>query len=51
MTSTLIPIAEYLRMSTEHQQCSLENQAAATQKYAQDRNFQIVRTYSDAALA
>jgi hypothetical protein len=41
MTSTLIPIPEYLRMSTEHQQYSLENQTAAIQKYAQERNFQI----------
>jgi DNA invertase Pin-like site-specific DNA recombinase len=49
MTSTLIPVAQYLRMSTEHQQYSLENQAAAIQKYADDHNFQVVRTYSDAA--
>lgn len=49
MASTLIPVAQYLRMSTEHQQYSLENQAAAIQKYAQERNFQIVCTYSDAA--
>src|SRR5580692_11416737 len=45
----LIPVAQYLRMSTEHQQYSLQNQFTATQKYAQDRGFQIVRTYSDAA--
>jgi len=25
---SLIPVAQYLRMSTEHQQYSLENQAA-----------------------
>lgn len=49
MASTLIPVAQYLRMSNEHQQYSLENQGAAIQKYAQERNFQIVRTYSDAA--
>jgi DNA invertase Pin-like site-specific DNA recombinase len=49
MTSTLIPVAQYLRMSTEHQQYSLENQAAAIQKYALERNFEVVRTYSDAA--
>ena len=45
----LIPAAQYLRMSTEHQQYSLENQSAATQKYAEARGFQIVCTYSDAA--
>src|SRR5579871_5184891 len=49
MTSTSIPVAQYLRMSTEHQQYSLENQAAAIQKYALERNFEVVRTYSDAA--
>ena len=36
MTSTLIPVAQYLRMSTEHQQYSLKNQSAAIQKYADD---------------
>jgi DNA invertase Pin-like site-specific DNA recombinase len=45
----LIPAAQYLRMSTEHQQYSLENQSTATQKYAETRGFQIVCTYSDAA--
>src|SRR5580692_4404703 len=45
----LIPVAQYLRMSTEHQQYSLQNQFTAIQKYAEVRGFQIVRTYSDAA--
>ena len=45
----LIPAAQYLRMSTEHQQYSLQNQSTATQKYAETRGLQIVRTYSDAA--
>jgi DNA invertase Pin-like site-specific DNA recombinase len=45
----LVPAAQYLRMSTEHQQYSLQNQSTATQKYAEARGFQIVRTYSDAA--
>jgi DNA invertase Pin-like site-specific DNA recombinase len=49
MATEFIPVAQYLRMSTEHQQYSLENQSAAIQNYAVDRNFQIVRTYSDAA--
>jgi DNA invertase Pin-like site-specific DNA recombinase len=49
MTNTLVPAAQYLRMSTEHQQYSLENQAAAINKYADDHTFQVVRTYSDAA--
>ena len=45
----LIPAAQYLRMSTEHQQYSLENQSAAIQKYAEFHNFEVVQTYSDAA--
>jgi DNA invertase Pin-like site-specific DNA recombinase len=49
MTNLLIPAAQYLRMSTEHQKYSLENQSAATQKYAEARGFQIVSTYSDPA--
>jgi DNA invertase Pin-like site-specific DNA recombinase len=45
----LIPAAQYLRMSTEHQQYSLENQSMAIQKYAESHGFAVVRTYSDAA--
>jgi DNA invertase Pin-like site-specific DNA recombinase len=36
-------------MSTEHQQYSIENQAAAIQAYADRNKFEIVRSYSDAA--
>ncbi len=39
--------AQYLRMSTEHQQYSLENQDAAIGRYAQTHGFSVVRTYSD----
>src|SRR5438270_3793951 len=45
----LVPVAQYLRMSTEHQQYSLQNQASAIQIYAESHGFQVVRTYSDAA--
>jgi DNA invertase Pin-like site-specific DNA recombinase len=45
----LIPAAQYLRMSTEHQQYSLENQSAAILNYAESHGFHVVRTYSDAA--
>lgn len=45
----LIPTAQYLRMSTEHQQYSLENQSAAIQIYAEAHGFEIVHTYSDSA--
>jgi DNA invertase Pin-like site-specific DNA recombinase len=44
-----IPAAQYLRMSTEHQQYSLENQSLAIQKYAESHGFEVVRTYSDTA--
>jgi DNA invertase Pin-like site-specific DNA recombinase len=44
-----IPAAQYLRMSTEHQQYSLESQSTAMQKYAESHDFEVVRTYSDAA--
>src|SRR5580698_6794041 len=44
-----IPAAQYVRMSTEHQQYSLQNQSAAIQKYAEANALVIVQTYSDAA--
>ena len=40
--------AEYVRMSTEHQKYSTENQAEAIQQYAARRGLTIVRTYADA---
>ncbi len=49
MTANLVPAAQYVRMSTEHQQYSLENQSAAIQNYANSHGFEIVQTYSDAA--
>ena len=39
----------YLRMSTEHQQYSTENQVAVIERYATERDMQIVATYSDDA--
>lgn len=42
-----IPVAEYVRMSTEHQQYSLQNQSEAIQRYAHDSHMRIVRTYVD----
>jgi len=42
-----IPAAQYLRMSTEHQQNSLENQSIAIQNYAASqpgRSFPYRRT-------
>ena len=48
-TDSPIPAAQYLRMSTEQQQYSLKNQAAAIERYAETHGFAIVRTYPDAA--
>jgi len=44
-----IPVraAEYVRMSTEHQKYSTENQAEAIRSYAARRGLEIVRTYAD----
>ena len=39
--------AEYLRMSTDHQQYSTENQAEVIRAYAKAKGFEIVRTYAD----
>jgi DNA invertase Pin-like site-specific DNA recombinase len=39
--------AMYVRMSTEHQQYSTENQADVIKKYASNRNLVIVRTFVD----
>jgi len=44
-----IPAAQYLRMSTEHQQYSIDNQALSIEQYAKARGFAITRTYSDPA--
>jgi DNA invertase Pin-like site-specific DNA recombinase len=44
----LFRAAEYVRMSTEHQQYSTENQAAKIREYAAQRNIEIVKTYADA---
>src|SRR5947199_8452167 len=49
MPVDLLPAAQYLRMSTEHQQYSLDNQSTAIQNYATRYGFEIVQTYSDAA--
>ena len=39
--------AQYVRMSTEHQRYSTENQAEAIRKYAEQRSLEVVRTYAD----
>ena len=49
MDTYFVPAAQYLRMSTEHQQYSLDNQADAIARYGAQHGFKIVKTYSDAA--
>src|ERR1035437_6997992 len=39
--------AQYVRMSTDHQQYSTQNQADKIAEYARQRNMEIVRTYAD----
>jgi DNA invertase Pin-like site-specific DNA recombinase len=39
--------AQYVRMSTEHQKYSTENQSEALHQYAARRGIEIVRTYAD----
>ena len=43
----LLRAAQYVRMSTDHQRYSTENQAEIIEAYAARRNFEIVRTYAD----
>nr|WP_281410149.1 recombinase family protein [Phyllobacterium myrsinacearum] len=40
--------AQYVRMSTDHQKYSTENQADTIRRYADERGITIVRTYADA---
>lgn len=42
-----IRVAQYVRMSTDHQRYSTENQATAIQQYADKHGMTIVRTYAD----
>lgn len=39
--------AQYVRMSTEHQRYSTENQADAIRQYAERRGLAVVKTYAD----
>jgi len=42
-----IPAAQYIRMSTEHQQYSTENQAKVIAQYAEQRGYDVVASYED----
>src|SRR5262245_31175226 len=43
----LVRAAQYVRMSTEHQQYSTENQSDAIRGYALGRGYEIGKTYAD----
>lgn len=45
--AVLLRAAKYVRMSTEHQQYSTENQADKIRDYAAQHGIEIVRTYAD----
>jgi len=47
-TASALRAVEYVRMSTEHQQYSTENQSAKIREYASRRQINIIRTYADA---
>lgn len=46
-TTAAIRAAQYVRMSTEHQQYSTENQSDVIREYAAARGYEIVKTYAD----
>ena len=46
-TVRVVRAAEYVRMSTDHQKYSTENQADAIRHYASSRGIEIVSTYAD----
>jgi DNA invertase Pin-like site-specific DNA recombinase len=48
MSNAPIRAAQYVRMSTEHQQYSTENQSDVLAEYAHKRGMEIVRTFADA---
>ena len=47
LPTTTVRAAQYVRMSTEHQQYSTSNQEDAIREYATRRGFEIIRTYAD----
>jgi DNA invertase Pin-like site-specific DNA recombinase len=43
----LVPAAQYVRMSDEAQQYSIDNQQEAIRQYAVRHGFTIIKTYAD----
>jgi len=46
-TAQRVRSAEYVRMSTEHQQYSTENQSDVIRRYAEEHGMEIVHSYAD----
>ena len=46
---TNVPAAQYLRVSTERQEYSLDCQSSQIAKYAQENGFAVCHTYCDEA--
>jgi DNA invertase Pin-like site-specific DNA recombinase len=46
-TDTASPAAAYVRMSTDHQKYSTENQLETIRRYAEQRSFEIVKIFED----
>lgn len=46
-SDSLVPAAEYVRMSTDHQRYSTENQSAVIHAYAVSNGMEIITTYRD----
>ncbi|MGQ6347847.1 recombinase family protein, partial [Serratia sp. IR-2025] len=44
----MIYAAEYMRMSTDHQKYSLDNQSGYIREYAKKHNITIIKSYNDA---
>jgi DNA invertase Pin-like site-specific DNA recombinase len=51
LISQLVPVAQYVRKSTDHQKYSTENQSDANEAYAARRRMRIVRTYVDEGIS
>lgn len=47
LSSEIVPAAQYLRMSTEHQQYSISNQQDVIGQWATDHGYQVVRSFID----
>lgn len=47
VTQAGVPVAEYVRMSTDHQKYSTAHQSSAIHEYAKAHHMEVVRTYQD----